>query len=99
MPGKQINVKGSFNLAQAFLPSHNPHAIILSLNAGSIQVPGAFSAKQSGYNSSKFATLKFYEILAVENPDVHIVSMHPGVGRSTHPSAPSPASFALLISC
>lgn len=52
------------------------------MNAGSIQVPGAFSATYSSYNSSKIATLKFFEILAVENPDVHVVSMHPGVGES-----------------
>ena len=74
-------MKGSFNLAQAFLPTRNTNAAIVSINAGSIQVTGNFSANQSGYNSSKFATLKFFEILAVENPDVHVVSMHPGVGK------------------
>jgi len=77
----KINVKGSFNLAKAFLPTRNAEATVISINAGSIQVPGDFSSTFSAYNSSKFATLKFFEILAVENPDLHVVSMHPGVGK------------------
>jgi len=76
----QINVKGSYNLTKTFMPSRNPDSTIISVNAGSIQVPGPFSAGFSSYNSSKFAVLKMFEILAVENPDVHVVSMHPGVG-------------------
>ncbi|KAK0283757.1 hypothetical protein LTR35_006216 [Friedmanniomyces endolithicus] len=75
----QINVKGSYNLTKAFMPSRKPHSTIISGNAGSIQVPGPFSAGFSSYNSSKLAVLKMFEILAVENPDVHVVSMHPGV--------------------
>ncbi|TKA47066.1 hypothetical protein B0A54_02544 [Friedmanniomyces endolithicus] len=75
----EINVKGSYNLTKAFMPSRKPHSTIISVNAGSIQVPGPFSAGFSSYNSSKFAVLKMFEILAVENPDVHVVSMHPGV--------------------
>lgn len=84
---------------QAFLPSRSAPPVIISVNAGSIQVPGPFSARNSSYvrlqhlklmiqlltssqNSSKFATLKFFEILAAGNPDIHVVSMHPGVGKS-----------------
>ncbi|KAK0793032.1 hypothetical protein LTR91_021050 [Friedmanniomyces endolithicus] len=77
--GFEINVKGSYNLTKTFMPSRNPDSTIISVNAGSIQVPGPFSAGFSSYNSSKFAVLKMFEILAVENPDVHVVSMHPGV--------------------
>ena len=39
------------------------------------------SAKFSGYNASKFAALKMLETLARENEDLHVVSMHPGVGK------------------
>ena len=78
----KINVKGSFNLTQALLPSRNPNATVISVNAGSVQIPGAFSHGYSAYNSSKMAVAKFFEILAVENPDVHVVTMHPGVGKS-----------------
>ena len=34
----------------------------------------------SSYNSSKFAQLKMLEIVALENPDLHVVIMHPVVG-------------------
>jgi len=77
--GFEINVKGSYNLIRAFMPSRRKDAKVVSVNAGSIQVSGAFSSTYSSYNSSKFAVLKMFEILAVENPDVHVVSMHPGV--------------------
>ncbi|KAK3649985.1 hypothetical protein LTR56_006572 [Elasticomyces elasticus] len=77
--GFEINVKGSYNLIRAFMPSRTKDATVISVNAGSIQVSGAFSSTYSSYNSSKFAVLKMFEILAVENPDVHVVSMHPGV--------------------
>ncbi|KAK1059021.1 hypothetical protein LTR74_012910 [Friedmanniomyces endolithicus] len=77
--GFEINIKGSYNLTKTFMPSRNPDSTIISVNAGSIQVPGPFSAGFSSYNSSKFAVLKMFEILAVENRDVHVVSMHPGV--------------------
>ncbi len=62
------------------MPSRKPDSTIISVNAGSIQVPGPFSAGFSAYNSSKFAVLKMFEILAAETPDVHVMSMHPGVG-------------------
>ncbi|KAK0904179.1 hypothetical protein LTR91_001190 [Friedmanniomyces endolithicus] len=77
--GFEVNVKGSYNLTKAFMPSRKPDSTIISVNAGSIQVPGPFSAGFSAYNSSKFAVLKMFEILAAETPDVHVMSMHPGV--------------------
>ncbi|KAK1814736.1 hypothetical protein LTR12_010872 [Friedmanniomyces endolithicus] len=77
--GFEVNVQGSYNLTKAFMPSRKPDSTIISVNAGSIQVPGPFSAGFSAYNSSKFAVLKMFEILAAETPDVHVLSMHPGV--------------------
>ncbi|KAK4552090.1 hypothetical protein LTR86_010626 [Recurvomyces mirabilis] len=77
----EINVRGPFNLAHAFLPVRNANATLIGVSAGSIQVP--FLAENwTAYNSSKFAAVKMLQDLASELPDLHVVSMHPGVGMS-----------------
>ena len=76
----QVNVKGPFNTAQAFLPHRNSGATIIAINAASIQVPLDFIVNFSSYNCAKFAALKYFECLANENKDLHVVNMHPGVG-------------------
>ncbi len=65
---------------QAFLatkPTH--HATIIGISAGIVSLPAAHLVRSSAYTSSKMAAVKLLEILAAENPDVHIVSLHPGV--------------------
>lgn len=76
----KVNIKGSFNVCHSLLPQRSKNASIISISAGSCHVQIDFQVNASGYNISKFALLKFFEILAAENPDVHVVSMHPGVG-------------------
>lgn len=73
-------MKGSFNVCHFFLPKRNPQAALISISAGSLHIPTPYQCNGSGYNASKFAALKFFEILAAENPDLHVASMHPGVG-------------------
>lgn len=73
-------MKGSFNVCHYFMPKRNPQAALISISAGSLHIPTHYQCNGSGYNASKFAALKFFEILAAENPDLHVVSMHPGVG-------------------
>lgn len=68
-------------MIQSFLPNRNTGAVLIGMNAGSIQVP-KMQEGFSAYNSSKFAALKTFEVVAVENPDLHVVSMHPGIGKS-----------------
>ncbi|KAK3678421.1 hypothetical protein LTR78_001718 [Recurvomyces mirabilis] len=85
----EINVRGPFNLAHAFLPLRNADATLIGVSAGSIQVP--FLAENwTAYNSSKFAAVKMLQDLASEVQDLHVVSMHPGVVES----AMSEKSFA-----
>lgn len=76
----EINVKGVFNLAHSFLPKRNEGSSLIGVSAGSIQID-AMAKNFSAYNSSKFAEVKMLEILAAENPDLHVVTMHPGVGK------------------
>lgn len=66
--------------ARAFLPSHNPDASIVGISANLMTVPASspFAAGASAYCCSKFAQAKMLEYLAVEHPDVFVVSAHPG---------------------
>ena len=41
-----------------------------------------FLAKNSSYSTSKLATARFYEFLAVENPDLNVFILQPGVVRT-----------------
>jgi hypothetical protein len=52
----------------------------------------------SGYNGSKFALLKVIEALCAENLDLHVVSMHPGVGTChQHICSRPKTSTAILV--
>ena len=76
-----MNVKGLFNVVQAFLPSRNVGATLIGINTRTLQLDH-MSKGFSAYNSSKIATLKVLQTLADENLDLHVVAMHPGVSKS-----------------
>jgi len=80
----QTNVKGSMVPVHAFLPNRNEGAAVVGVNAAMITVPAEHlvSRAVSAYVSSKIALLKFMELFAAENPDVFVVSVHPGVVRT-----------------
>lgn len=75
----QVNIKGTYNLAHAFLPKRNAGSTLIGINAGSIQAD-AMAKNYSSYNSSKMALLKILQTIADETPDLHVVSLHPGIG-------------------
>ncbi|CAF9935324.1 hypothetical protein IMSHALPRED_010182 [Imshaugia aleurites] len=77
----ETNVKGAMVTTRAFLPSRNNNASIIGLNANMITVPASYpaAAGASAYVCSKFAQLKLLEYVSAENPDVFVVSVHPGV--------------------
>jgi NAD(P)-dependent dehydrogenase (short-subunit alcohol dehydrogenase family) len=84
----QTNLMGSVNALQVFTPLAAPGARLL--NVGSSighwaplpEVPGVWS-----YAAAKAAALKMIEYYAVENPDIHVVSIHPGiVGTEINPN-------------
>ncbi|KAF2158998.1 hypothetical protein M409DRAFT_38018 [Zasmidium cellare ATCC 36951] len=77
----EVNVKGVFNLAHSFLPSRREGSTLIVVSAGSIQID-AMAKNYSVYNSSKFAEVKLLEILGKEEEDLHVVTMHPGVGNT-----------------
>jgi NAD(P)-dependent dehydrogenase (short-subunit alcohol dehydrogenase family) len=72
-----INVFGAMNAIQAFLPHAAPGACLFNTSSciGHVgYMPGVWS-----YAGSKAAAIKMFEYVAAENPDLHVVSIHPGV--------------------
>lgn len=86
----ETNLMGSFNALQVFTPLAAPGAKLLNMGSGIShwsplpEVPGVWS-----YAAAKAATLKMIEYYASENPDIHVVNIHPGiVGTEINPNIP-----------
>ncbi len=65
---------------RAFLPSRNNDASIIGVNANILTVSASspISPGLSAYVCSKIAQVKLLEFVSAENPDVFVVSVHPG---------------------
>ena len=75
--GFETNVVGSINAVQAFLPLAAQHAQLFCISSciGHIaQLPGQFA-----YAVSKAAATKLFDYIAAENPDLHVVTVQPGI--------------------
>lgn len=107
----ETNIIGSFNALQAFTPLAAPGAKLLNVGSGIghfaplPEITGVWS-----YAAMKAAALKMLEYYASENPNVHVVSIQPGiVGTEINPKIPvgfdtgkfhtTVAVFSLLIDC
>lgn len=75
--GFEINGKGAFNLARAFLPHAADDAVIVYVSTAVVHMKGLPAA--SSYVASKLAADKIWEIFGVENPDLSVFHVHPGV--------------------
>lgn len=75
----QVNIKGQFILIQAFMPTRGKNAVVVGTSTGGVVFPEAYSLGHSSYMVSKFAIIKFMQVVATEYPDVHVVTIHPGV--------------------
>ena len=75
--GFETNVKGAFIVAQAFLKVAASDATVVDVTTGVAH----FSAFPgfSGYGTSKLAGHKFFDGVQAENPELHVVHVHPGV--------------------
>lgn len=73
----ELNVLTSLNAIQAFIPLAGADPILLNIstNLAHIQPMPSMPA----YAASKAAQLKMVEHFAVENPELHVVSLQPGV--------------------
>ncbi|KAH7407621.1 hypothetical protein BKA64DRAFT_693803 [Cadophora sp. MPI-SDFR-AT-0126] len=77
----EVDVKGSFNTVQAFIPHAKPDAAVLSVNAALAHTQPALP-RISSYITSKLASARLHECLQVEHPELRVVSVHPGIAES-----------------
>ena len=75
--GFEINVKGSFIVTQAFLKKAASDATLIDVTTAMVHFP-AFPG-YSAYIASKIAELRFFDGVQTENPEMHVVHVHPGV--------------------
>ncbi|KIW83356.1 hypothetical protein Z517_02601 [Fonsecaea pedrosoi CBS 271.37] len=78
----EVNILGAFHSVRAFLPVGSPTATIINVSTAAIHVPTAMVTNLSAYSSSKLASLRFFEFVQSEHPDLHVVSFQPGVVSS-----------------
>jgi NAD(P)-dependent dehydrogenase (short-subunit alcohol dehydrogenase family) len=77
---QQTNVKGTMTAAKVFLRTANSSgAVIIGVTTGMSGLPPAMFPGLSAYISSKLAQVKFLELLAAENPNIFVASVHPGM--------------------
>ncbi|KAH7310732.1 hypothetical protein B0I35DRAFT_489514 [Stachybotrys elegans] len=72
-----LNIMGAFNSIQSFLRVSAPGAKLFNVSSGLghiAAVPG-----MAAYSISKAAIIKLFDYVAAEMPDLHVVSIQPGV--------------------
>jgi NAD(P)-dependent dehydrogenase (short-subunit alcohol dehydrogenase family) len=74
--GYEVNVRGSFNVISAFLKSSSPSPTLVNVTTGAALLPPAPTF--SSYATSKITGVNVFEYVAAENPNIHVVSVHPG---------------------
>ncbi len=79
--GLDINILGPLNLIQAAMPYIAPNACIFNISSGIGHLP-AMSGGTWAYAATKLAVVKMFNYLQFENPDMHVVSIQPGVVAS-----------------
>lgn len=75
--GFEVNTKGAFHCCRAFLPVAAPGAVLVDVSSGRVHLPALPTS--SGYMASKLAATKIYETFGVENKNISVVHIHPGV--------------------
>ncbi|EHK39361.1 uncharacterized protein TrAtP1_007174 [Trichoderma atroviride] len=73
----EMNVLTSLNAIQAFLPLAGADPILLNISTNLAHIKPMLG--MSAYASSKAGQLKMVEHFAAENPELHVVSIQPGV--------------------
>lgn len=75
--GFEINVKSAFNITKAFIPLAAENPKLVNISTCVVHMPAMADA--SSYVASKLAGTKIYGTVGVENPNIHVVHVHPGV--------------------
>ncbi|KAK8074143.1 short chain dehydrogenase [Apiospora phragmitis] len=75
----EVNVKSTVLLAKYLFPKAATGASVVTVPGGAVVFPAAVTAGLSGYLVSKLALIKTVEYLAVENPELNVTAVHPGM--------------------
>lgn len=73
----QQNLKGSLNIAQAFLHHAAPDAVVIETNSSAAHVN--FAPGFAAYSVAKLAVFRLWDTLAFENPRLSVFHVQPGV--------------------
>ncbi|KAK9413327.1 putative NAD(P)-binding protein [Seiridium unicorne] len=72
----EVNVKGVYNVSHSYISATGGKGTIINI----VSLAASFVAPaMSGYSASKLATVKLAECLDVEQPDLRVFSIHPGM--------------------
>ncbi|KAL0929721.1 uncharacterized protein CTRU02_215364 [Colletotrichum truncatum] len=83
--GFEINIKGNFNLIQAFLPRANTASAIIHISSAAIH--GPYFPKESSYCASKIGAAKLFQYVHYEHPEIFVLCLQPGLVGETEMSA------------
>lgn len=79
----RTNIEGSFNIAKAFLAVSDPSATVLNITSGNAFMPvGPMFTDMIGYTVGKAGGQKVFDFLQMENPEMRVVNVQPGVVAS-----------------
>ena len=74
----EVNVLGAYLVTRAFLRVAAPNdAVLINVATAAAHMPSFPS--YTSYQASKLAGMKFFEGVAVENPAIRVLNVHPGV--------------------
>ena len=79
--GFEVNVKGNLILSQAFLANASEKPTLISINTGGAHAPPMMPGF-AAYAVSKIAASKLMDYFGMENPNVRVMTVHPGVLKS-----------------
>lgn len=78
--GFEVNVLGAGATLRAFLPFKSAdRPVVVGTSTGGVMFPKQLALGSSGYLVSKMALTNLMEWVAAEEPDLHVVTVHPGV--------------------
>lgn len=76
----EVNVIGSFNAVQAFVPLAAPGAKLFNISTCLAHLaPVAPVEDVFAYSVTKLASTRMFDFVAAENPGLHVVNVHPGI--------------------
>ncbi|TVY34385.1 Short chain dehydrogenase [Lachnellula subtilissima] len=76
MTAMEVNVRGSLIVAGAFVRSAAEEAVVINITSFISYKP---IAGYSSYAASKAAAVVLFDMLQMQNPDLRVVNMHPGI--------------------